>query len=219
MSRPYHLVVFDWEGTLGDTLCQILNTIAVEAQRLNFGKFDERSARQYVMLGLVKAVKKLFPHLSLHQHEQLLHNVQHALAANPTDACLFPGTKEIVRRIHEAGMALAIATNKGPQSLQRVLHASGLDAFFTVTRAAGQVPAKPCPQMLQEIMEVFAVTSSQTLMVGDSVADVEMAKQVSVDVVGVDFYEQEAANLRAAGALHVFNDYQQLAHFLKLPTS
>ena len=102
-------------------------------------------------------------------------------------------------------------------SLQRALQASGLDVFFTITRSAGQVPAKPCPQMLEEIMEACGVTASQTLMIGDSVSDVEMSRQVNVDVIGFDFYHQQAANLRAAGALDVFDDYRQLARHLGLP--
>ena len=209
--------MFDWEGTLGDTLGQILNTVADVAKQMQFGELDKQLARQYVVLGLVTAVKKLFPHLTMHQHEQLLQAVQHALITHPLDICLIPDAKLIVQQMKQAGMELAIATNKGQQSLQRAIHASGLDGFFTITRSAGQVPAKPCPQMLEEIMEVCGATAEETLMVGDSVADMEMAQQLNVDAVGVDFYHQQAENLRAAGALDVFDDYRQLATYLGLP--
>lgn len=217
MNRQYRLVVFDWEGTLGDTLGQILNTVAAEAKRLQFGELDERLARQYVALGLVQAVKKIFPHLSTHQHEQLLQAVHHSLLTDPADVFLIPGAAHIVQKIYDAGIDLAIATNKGHHSLQRALQAVGLSAFFTTTRSAGQTPAKPCPQMLEEIMDVCGATASETLMVGDSVTDIEMAKQINVDAVGVDFYQQQTAELRVAGALDVFDDYQQLAKYLKLP--
>ncbi len=217
MNKPYRLVVFDWEGTLGDTLGQILHTVAVEAKHLQFGELDERLARQYVALGLVRAIKKIFPDLSISQHDQLIQAVQHSLLTEPKDVFLIPGAARIVQQIHDAGMELAIATNKGHHSLQRALQAVGLSAFFTTTRSAGQTPAKPCPQMLEEIMDVCGVTASQTLMVGDSVTDVEMARQINVDVIGVDFYQQAAVELRAAGALEVFDDYQQLAKYLKLP--
>lgn len=219
MSRPYRLVVFDWEGTLGDTLGQILNTVASVAKRLEFGELDERLARQYVALGLVMAVRKLFPHLSIHQHEQLLEAVQQSLATNPMDVCLIPGATSIVKQLHQAGIDLAIATNKGQQSLLRALHASGLDVFFTMTRSAGQASAKPCPQMLEELMAEAGVTADQTLMIGDSVMDIEMARQINVDAIGVDFYHQQEENLRRAGALEVFDDYQQLATYLQLARS
>lgn len=216
MNRQYRLVVFDWEGTLGDTLGHILNTVAVEARRLKFGEFDERLARQNVTLGLILAVRKLFPHLLPHQHEQLLQAVHHSLATDPTNVFLIPGAKQIVQQIHEAGIEMAIATNKGHQSLQRALDAVGLREFFTTTRSAGQTEPKPSPQMLEEIMEVCGVSSVHTLMVGDSISDIEMARQINVDAIGVDFYQQQAENLRGAGALDVFDDYKQLARYLQL---
>ncbi|WP_028388309.1 HAD family hydrolase [Legionella fairfieldensis] len=217
MGRPYHLVVFDWEGTLGDTLGQILNTVATEARRLNFGELDEQLARQSVELGLVMAVKKVFPHLSEQQQEQLLLAVQQSLVARTADVYLIPGAREIAARLQQAGIDLAIASNKGQQSLQRVLHASELDHLFRVTRSAGQTSPKPCPQMLEEIMAEFGVNAQETLMVGDSVSDIEMAKSVGVDAIGVDFYHQQEAALRAAGAREVFDDYKQLAEYLFLP--
>ncbi len=215
MKKRYHLVVFDWEGTLGDTLGHVLNTLVTQAARLSLGEVDESLARQYVVLGLAKAIHKLFPTLSLHQHEQLLLAVQESLSITSPDACLFPGARACVEELHQAGVALAIATNKGPHSLQRALQDSGLDDLFKVTRAAGQVPPKPCPQMIEEIMTVFGVFPSETLMIGDSVADIEMASRAGVDAIGIDFYHQQRAALLEAGALVVFDDYKTLAHYLQ----
>ncbi len=216
MKKSYQLVVFDWEGTLGDTPGHVINTLATQARCLHFGELNEKLARQYAVLGLVRAVKKLFPHLTLHQHEQLLHAVQKALISSSSDACLFPGAKALVEQISRAGLHLAIASNKGQHSLLRALQETGLQDFFRVTRAAGQSPPKPCPQMLEEIMAIFDVCASQTLMIGDSITDIEMALSVDVDAIGVDFYHDQRANLTAAGALAVFDDYSQLSQYLKL---
>ena len=217
MSRLYSLVVFDWEGTLGDPLGHVLYLLAEQAKGLGFPPFDEALARRCVVLGLDRAVKKLFPTLALYQHERLLNGVQHALHAHHGDHCLFPGAKQLVSHMQQAGIDLAIATNKGSQALSRALQSTGLDVFFPVTRSAGQVPAKPCPQMLEEIMDAFGATPSTTLMIGDSVADIEMASLAHVVGIGVDFYHQEADDLRAAGARHVFDDYAQIGRFLELP--
>lgn len=217
MSNPYHLVVFDWEGTVSDTLGQILHTVAAEANRLGFGAIDPYQARKYVDLGLIQALKKLFPQLSLTQQEQLLQAVQHAMISRPTELRLIPGVLEFIKKLHDANIDLAIATNKGQHSLQRALQATGLDQYFKVTRSAGQVAAKPHPQMLVEIMNEFGRDSASTLMIGDSTTDMEMAHSIHVAAVGVDFYHQQESALRAAGASAVFDDYQLLADFLGLP--
>lgn len=217
MSNPYQLVVFDWEGTVSDTLGLILHTVATEATLLGFGEIDPYQARKYVDLGLVQALKKIFPHLSAQQHEQLLHAVQHALISRPTEVCLIPGAWEFIHQLRHAKIDIAIATNKGHHSLLRALQATGLDELFKITRSAGQVPAKPCPQMLEEIMDEFGQNSSTTLMIGDSATDIEMANNIQVVAIGVDFYHQQEGALKAAGALAVFDDYQLLANFLGLP--
>lgn len=216
MGRPYRLVVFDWEGTLGDTLGQILNTVAVVAKEMQLGEFDSQAAKKYVSLGLAKALKMVFPNVSLEQHDALIEAVQYSLAANPCDICLIPGAKDFLEKLKKAGKDLAIATNKGQHSLQRALHVTGLSDMFTVTRSAGQVPPKPYPQMLEEIMESCGATAFETLMIGDSKADIEMAKLLHVDAIGVDFYDQQDAILKAAGALAVFNDYQDVASYLQI---
>lgn len=220
MSNPYDLVVFDWEGTIADTLGIILHVVATEANLLGFGDFDPSQARKYVDLGLVQALRKTYPNLTATQHQQLLQAVQLALNSRSSDVCLMPGVRELIYQLHEAKINLAIATNKGHQSLFRALQTTGLDALFKVTRSAGQVPAKPCPQMLEEIIEEYGGTTATTLMIGDSLTDMEMAKSAQVTAVGIDIYhQQEEAALKSAGAIVVFYDYKQIADFLNLSKS
>lgn len=217
MTSSYQLVVFDWEGTISDTLGQILHCVADEALAQGFGPIDFDLARQFVDLGLVQALRKVFPHLTSHEHEHLIQSVQKALVTHSSQVYLMPGVLSLIEALDEAKVNLAIATNKGHHSLLKALANSGLDTFFKVTRSAGVVPAKPCPQMLEEIMEEFGVMASETLMIGDSPTDMEMAHCIQVPAVGVDFYHHQETALKAAGAMAVFDDYRLLAQFLKLP--
>lgn len=216
MSKRYRLVVFDWEGTLSDTLGQVLNCVAVEARKLNFGELDRELARQSVELGLVNAIKKVFPDLSLNQYEQLLDAVQQSLHTRHSDVYLIPGAMEIVERMQGEQIDLAIATNKGQQSLHRALVHSGLEKYFKVTRSAGQCPPKPSPQMLEEILEEFGISVDDALMIGDSVTDIEMARKINMDAIGVNFYNKQPEILLSAGAMEVFSDYKMLADYLGL---
>lgn len=216
MSKPYDLVVFDWEGTLGDTLGQFLNAFADEARRLKIDNFDMELGRKAIVLGPVVAVRKLFPHLPTHEQSDLLQAAQLAMISNTAEVCLMSGARDFLRELKQAGVQLAIATNKGPQSLARDIAAADLNGVFFVTRAAGQAPAKPCPQMLEEIMRECGVSPSKTLMVGDSTSDIQMAINAGVVAIGVDFYHQNESILRSAGAHEVIDNFQQLARILLL---
>lgn len=217
MDHSYQLIVFDWEGTISDTLGCMLHVVASEAKNLDFGAIELHEARKHVDLGLVHLIKKLFPHLSLSEYEQLLQAVQQSIVSKPAEICLMPGVVQFIEQILATHRDIAIATNKGQHSLQRALQSTGLDRLFRVTRSAGQVPAKPCPQMLEELMNEFGATPNDTLMIGDSPADMEMAKNIDVKAIGIDFYHQNEAALMASGAAAVFDNYQSLAEYLALP--
>ena len=80
-----------------------------------------------------------------------------------------------------------MATNKGVHSLTRALKVTGLDNLIKITRCAGQVPSKPCPQMLEEIINEFDGIAARTLMIGDSPLDMEMAANIRVASIGNRF--------------------------------
>lgn len=216
MIKPYGLIVFDWEGTLSDTLGQVMQAFAAEAKRLDLGELDMAVGRRAMALGPVVAIKKLFPHLPTHQQSDLLEAAQRALISNALPICLMPGTHELLLKIKKAGMQLAIATNRGQQSLMRDLEAADLADWFDVTRSASQCSPKPSPQMLNEIREACGVSSDETVMVGDSVSDIEMAVHGHVMAIGVDFYHQNETILREAGAVEVIDDFSQLTRILGL---
>lgn len=214
MSKRYRLVVFDWEGTLSDTIGQILQSVADEAQRLGLGELNKELARQSVELGLVNAIKKVFPDLSPQQHEELLNAVQHSLMTKHSEVYLMPGAEELVASLQNAGVYLAVASNKGQQSLQRAIQQSGLNRYIQEVRSAGSWAPKPDPEMLSDILDHFDVPASEALMVGDSLTDIYMAASLKVDAVGVNFYHPQNHALLAAGALTVCNSYASLTDFL-----
>ncbi len=217
MKRLYRVVVFDWEGTLAEDLVgQVLHLLTDEARRFHLGGFSHTNARDALAHGLPKAIHKLFPQLNSHQQEALLESLHKAVSMSSFDVCLMPGAKALVKALFQQGVHLAIASNKGHASLMRLLQASGLDDYIKVVRCAGQLPAKPSPEMLVEILEEFGVTASEALMVGDSLADIEMARALSVDAVGMDVYHENSQALRKAGALDVFDRFASLATFLQL---
>lgn len=215
-ARKYSLVIFDWEGTLGDTVGMSLCRIATEASKQVLG--SESNYEELFRLNLLQAAKGFFHNWSDEAIERYCLNKSSANCADLAEQSLLPGAKKLIEDLSKSGINLAIASNKGAQSLQSALQRSLLEPYFTVTRAAGQTPAKPCPQMLEEILMEFALDAQDALMIGDSVSDIEMAKQIGMDSLGFDFYHQNTESLFEAGALKVFDNYTDVAHFLKLPS-
>ncbi|MCC5792455.1 MAG: HAD-IA family hydrolase [Legionellaceae bacterium] len=214
MAKTYSLVVFDWEGTLGDTLGIILKIVGNVAEQAGLEKPEPERALAFAGYGLATALRKLYPDLTNETYDHLINDVQIALLRRQEDIALFPGAIELVETLQQRGIDLAIATNKSERALQRALEQTGLKPYFPVTRAAGQAAAKPDPEMLEQIMAVYGKSAEDCLMIGDSTSDILMAQQLQVDGIGVDFYHQQAEAMLAQGALAVFDNYQQVAEFI-----
>jgi len=214
MAKPYALVVFDWEGTLGDTLGLILNVVGTVAEELGLEKPEPETAMACAGYGLVNALRKLYPELTEQEQQTLLNQVQTTLMKRHDEVFLFPGALAMIKNLHAQGIDLAIATNKGEKSLQRALQQTGLSPYFSVTRSAGQAAAKPDPEMLQQILEVSGHKAEEALMVGDSTSDIEMAGYVQMDAIALDFYHQQNEALQAKGALAVFDNYEDVTAFI-----
>ena len=212
--KRYELIIFDWEGTLGDTVGQALYRIAVETGKSVLG--DEPHHQDTFRFHLQHADKGFFPNWSDDQIEEFCLRKSILGGSEPSEMYLLPGAKELIECLSQAGINLAIASNKGQQALQAALQRSALQSFFHVIRSAGQTPPKPCPQMLTEILAEFLLTPADALMIGDSVSDVEMAKRIGMDAVGFDYYHQNTQALIDAGALFVFDNYSNVAQFLNL---
>lgn len=214
MTCAYKLVVFDWEGTLADTFGQVMQITQEKAQNSGYLPLNKIAFALGIQSGLLNAIKKGFSHLSQEEHHKLLTDVQQGLCVKSPAPYLFPGAIELIKQLHHQGVKLAIATNKSQQSFQLALQKSELSEYFEITRAAGQSLPKPHPQMLLEILELLSLKPQQAVMVGDSVSDVDMACRVSMDAIGVDFYEQDAEMLMNAGAKIIVHDFDQLSEFL-----
>ena len=107
---------------------------------------------------------------------------------------LYAGVTEILSVLHDRGHRLAIATAKGRQALDRNLKQTGVGHFFETTRCADEVADKPDPKMLIEIMAMLDVEPEHTLYIGDTIHDMQFAKNAGIDRVGVCYgaYPREA---------------------------
>ena len=217
IANKYRLIVFDWEGTLAeDSIGNIFHVINQYMLDLNLPSIDRDTLLACLDLGLAYTVNHLFPNLSMHKQEEILSSVNDVLSRSANYVFLMPDALSLIEKLTMNGIDLAIATNKREASLCNVLRLSGLDNIFKIYRCPGLFQAKPCPDMLLDIINVFNESADATLMIGDSVTDVEMAQAANVDVIGLDVYHQNKHELLHAGALNVFDSFQQIMDFLEI---
>nr|WP_218584123.1 HAD-IA family hydrolase [Pseudomonas akapageensis] len=184
----YKLLIFDWDGTLADSVGRIVEAMNMAARAGGYPERDDVAIKGIIGMALPEAIHTLYPELS---DEQLIAFRQRyaesyvALDAEPSP--LFPGVLESLEAFRADGYQLAVATGKARRGLDRVLRSHGWEDFFDITRAADETRGKPHPLMLEQILAHCGVGPAQALMVGDSSFDLLMARNAGMDSVAVGY--------------------------------
>ncbi|MET0680340.1 MAG: HAD-IA family hydrolase [Burkholderiales bacterium] len=214
MPKRFDLVVFDWDGTLIDSAGAIAACIQAACRDLGLPVPDEARARHVIGLGLADSLAHAVPGLAPSEYPRVAERYRHHFLARDADLPLFPGTREMLKSLRASGHQLAIATGKSHAGLARALAHTGLGDVFDATRCADQCAPKPAPDMLLELLGMFAVEPARALMVGDTSHDLRMAAHAGVAAVGVSYGAHDAASLAGFGPLELVHSTDELARWL-----
>ena len=175
MARRFELLVFDWDGTLLDSIGAIVNAVKAACRDLGQPEPSDTHARQVIGLGLDEVLSHSMPGLPRDQYPKMIERYRVHYLSSDQQLNLFAGAAELIAKLHAQGFLLAVATGKSRNGLNRALMHSGLGRYFLATRCADECFSKPHPQMLDELMEELSVPPERTLMIGDTTHDLQMA--------------------------------------------
>lgn len=215
LNTPYSLLVFDWDGTLIDSIEQITTSLR-EASKFVCGEdITEDAARSVIGLGLQEAITGLHPDKHQSLIEQMAERYRHHyLHENRVPAPLFEGVTEMLGELHHRGFTLAIATGKSRLGLEHSLAEHPVGHYFSATRCAGENRSKPHPEMLLGILNDTRMSAEQALMIGDTGHDLAMAKNAGIDAVAVTHGAHTADRLMLHKPLLCLDRIADLSNFL-----
>lgn len=218
MSKPYELLIFDWDGTLADSIGRIVEAMNAAAERAGEAPSADAAVKGIIGLALSEAISVLYPHLNARQLEifrQHYADIYTALDQQPSP--LFEGVVESLEAFRSEGYRLAVATGKARRGLDRVLKANGWEGYFDITRAADETRGKPHPLMLEEILAHCRVEPGRALMVGDSAFDLQMASNAGMHSVAVGYGAMSLQALSEFGPQVCVEHFSQLREWLAGP--
>jgi phosphoglycolate phosphatase len=211
----YDLLVFDWDGTLMDSAATIVASIQAACRDLGLPVPEQARASHVIGLGLHDALAYAIPGLPVSDYGRIVERYrQHFLARDP-ELRLFPGAREMLSSLKERGHLLAVATGKSRAGLSRALNTTGSQVFFSASRCADQCASKPAPDMLYELMDELEVDRARTLMIGDTVHDLQMAAHAGIGAVAVSHGAHPKRDLVALKPLACAENIDELGQWLE----
>lgn len=215
----YPLIIFDWDGTLADSVPIIVKSVQSAIKYCQFSEPHPDEIKNLIGLGLDDAIHALFPKSCLHEKFTLVEAYKKAYLAytEHEPEPLFLAVRETIERLKLAGYSLAIATGKGRRGLERSLHQHKLNDVFLYTRCADESNSKPHPQMLRDILAATGFHKKQAVMVGDTTYDMQMAESIGMVRVGVTYGVHSVSELQKHSPAHIINAIDQLETWLSNP--
>ena len=213
MNKPVELIIFDWDGTLFDSVGQIVASLRFAAQQFKQPLTPE-AARSIIGLGLPEVAQVLFPQVP-ELHADILHCYAEHYVENSAGDRWFQGVAEMLSALKAQGIQLAVATGKSRKGLDRVLAQTQSQHLFEITRAASETRSKPDPLMLTEILEYTGVNAEHAVMVGDTSYDLAMAEAIAMPRVGVSYGVHSVTVLEQFSPLCIADDVAALQTFLQ----
>lgn len=213
MSQNIELVIFDWDGTLFDSVGQIVASLQYAAQQFEQPLTDD-AAKSIIGLGLPEVMQILFPQVPDLQQDILQCYADHYVANSKGDAW-FSGVAELLADLKQQRIKLAVATGKSRKGLDRVLSQTNSHQIFDITRAASETKSKPDPLMLQEILAELDVAVECAIMVGDTSYDLEMAENLNMPRIGVSYGVHSIETLQQYQPLTIAHNVQDLHTYLQ----
>lgn len=215
MAGDLRLCALDLDGTLIDSQHHIVAAMADAFRVEGLPPPSAAKVRGVVGLPLDHAIRRLAPHVRGLQLERVGQAYRDAyFEAKDADGSaepLMPGARAALDALEADGWLLAVVTGKGRRGLHEVLQAHGLVQRFVVLKSADDGPGKPDPTLLLDAVREAGSSTGRTVMVGDTVFDLEMARRARVAGIAVTWGYHELDVLQAERPAAV------IARFAELP--
>lgn len=196
------LIIFDFDGTLGDSQKLITDTMLATIERLNLPMRSREECARTIGLPLKECFSSIIP-MSDEQAEECaevyseIFNVKNV----PGAVTVFSGVIETLERLSAQGILMSIASSRSHRTLAKLMDELDLSKYITYLIAADDVvEKKPAAESVLKTLRHFNIEAHETLVVGDTEFDILMGRNAGTHTCGVTYGNGSKESLEAAKA-------------------
>ena len=210
------LVIFDCDGTLIDSQHGIVESMSRALADEGLGPLPREDILSVVGLSLTFAVERLLPSAAPDVVARVVDGYRNAFTELRQDKSiaepLYDGIKDLVATLNARhDVLLGVATGKSIRGVNRLFYQHDWHTAFVTMQTADTNMSKPHPEMIEKAMSEAGVDVADTVMIGDTTFDIEMAGNAGVRGLGVAWGYHPIDELHRAGAHSVAHDSAALS--------
>jgi len=183
----YKLAIFDFDGTLVDSAPGIVDVMRDCCAEYKFSEKTLELWSHLIGIPLLRQVEILFPEHSHEFHEEVAQRYRDIYDTRAIEICPpFVGLEEMLQTLRKAEILISIASSKRRHLIDTVLEYHNLVGYFSLVVGAEEVKKhKPDPEAVLLSAEKLGIALSESVVIGDSSFDLDMARNAGVDAIGV----------------------------------
>lgn len=209
-------IIFDFDGTLADTLPDIADAVNAGLASVGLPAQPASAVRQWIGEGLPLLCRRAVGDAADVAIDELVAVVSAHYRANSLNRTrLFPGIADLLDALTARGIPFALLTNKPHQATVPMVEALfGRWRFVAVEGYREEDRRKPDPRTALEIVDCMGFAPDRVMMVGDSFTDMATAVNAGLVPVGVTWGYRDRRELLDAGARHLIERPAELLNLI-----
>ncbi len=212
------LFIFDLDGTILDTVHTIAYYVNDALSHFGFPENETDAYKYFAGNGVAHLVhraldahnldteenfNKVFPYYMENYNKNTLYKTEH-----------FPNMPETLKALKEKGIKIAVVSNKPDSTVQPLLPHFFEDGLFDIAFGAREnVPLKPDPAAVNEVIRLCGVEKQDVVYVGDTGTDMQTGKNAGLFTVGVLWGFRDEAELKENGANVTIEKPEELLNY------
>ena len=210
------LIIFDFDGTLGDTRRNIVTTMQMAISEMQLPSRTEAECASTIGLPLAGCFKTLFPDIQEELIPRCAETYRRIFNENLQKITpeAFPGVVKTLKALKEQGFVLTIASSRSRNSLTELTRDMGIADYISYLIGADDVKeAKPRPEPVLKTLAAMQFDASEALVVGDMAVDIQMGANAGTKTCGVTWGNGSREELTEAGANVIIDSMEELIGF------
>lgn len=207
------LIIFDFDGTLGDTRRNIVTTMQMTIEELHLPNRSEDECAATIGLPLAECFRTLFPDIQEELIPRCAETYRRFFNENLKNIHpkAFPGVVETLSVLHQKGFTLTIASSRSRNSLMELTRNMGIADYISYLLGADDVKeAKPNPEPVLKTLADMHFDANETVVVGDMPVDILMGTNAGARTCGVTWGNGTKDELENVGANFIIDKIEDI---------
>ena len=212
------LVIFDLDGTLINTIADLAQATNYALAKLGYPTHEIESYKFKVGNGINNLFKRALPEgektdenvLRVRREFIPYYNEHNTDLSRP-----FPGMEELLNYIENQNIKISVASNKYQEATSKII--SEIYPTIRFSAVLGQrenVPIKPNPQIVYDILSITGIDKQDVLYVGDSGVDMQTGLNAGVETCGVTWGFRPRTELEPFHPQHIVDTAEELQQII-----